>query len=93
VTGYGASNESQQSVVALRADSLDYGRRDARIGSKKPVEPSQTIKAALAEPRVGSVGIEDPAGPNDVVSDDHRSGSRELQRPLQARVVLLVRVD
>jgi hypothetical protein len=86
---------NSEAVVSLRTNRLDCGRAHARLGGKQLVEaPYAGRYPTIAEIRALGGGVEDGAGTHYVVTDDQRSHTLELERPLQvARVVLLVGVD
>jgi hypothetical protein len=74
--------------MTLRADGLERGPRDARVGSRKRKEAAHPLHIVTA------VLIEDRALAHDIVHDDERTLSRELYRPLEIeRCVGLVGID
>jgi hypothetical protein len=68
----------REAVVALRADGLDGGGLQARLGGRGFEEtPDATDVLVFA----GGVG--DDAGADDVVGDDERAGPGDLEGPLE----------
>src|SRR5437879_4688987 len=85
----GSDKREREAVVALAADRLDRGGADTGLGREQLVEATDPLDAG-----VFARLVDHRASAHDVVRDDQRAATGELQRPPEVlRIARLVGVD